>query len=69
MSKVVAVFTFLHTLHTRMKCKTIDILAFIIKAGIFVTLFIVFYVFYFTDVARKYAEKNTNLAFSQETLE
>ena len=52
-----------------MKCKTAEILAFMIKTGIFLILFIVFYIFYFTEVAKKYSEENTNLAFSQETME
>ena len=51
-----------------MKCNTTEILAFVMKTGIFLSLFIVFYIFYFINVAKKYTEENTNLAFSQQTI-
>ena len=45
-----------------MKYNPSPILVFILKFGIFLVLFIVFYVYYFSEVARKYAEKNTYLS-------
>ena len=36
---------------------------------IFICLAIIFYIFYFTDVINKFAERDTTLVFSQEIME
>ena len=49
-------------------CKSTHILL-ILKSLIFISLAAVFYIFYFTDVVNKFAEKDTTLVNSQETIE
>ena len=41
----------------------------ILKSLIFISLASIFYIFYFTDVVNKFAEKDTTLINSQETIE
>ena len=41
----------------------------ILKSMLFVFLAIISYIFYFTDVVNKFAEKDTTIIYSQETLE
>ena len=41
----------------------------ILKSLIFISLAIIFYIFYFTDVVKKFAERDTTLINSQETIE
>ena len=41
----------------------------ILKSMIFIFLAIISYIFYFTDVLNKFAEKDTTLIYSQETVE
>ena len=41
----------------------------ILKSMIFISLAIISYIFYFTDVINKFAEKDTTLIYSQETVE
>ena len=41
----------------------------ILKSMIFIFLAIISYIFYFTDVINKFAEKDTTLIYSQETVE
>ena len=41
----------------------------ILKSMIFVSLAAIFYIFYCTEVANKFAERDTNLILSQETIE
>ena len=36
-----------------------------LKLGIFLSLFVVFYVYYFSEVAKKYAEKTTWVSTTQ----
>ena len=50
------------TFSIKMKFKTTKVLAVFLKTGLFLCLFIVFYVYYFSEVAKKYAEKNTYLS-------
>ena len=49
-------------------CKGFHILM-ILKSLIFISLAAIFYIFYFTDVVNKFAEKDTTLINSQETIE
>ena len=49
-------------------CKDSSILL-ILKSLIFISLAAIFYIFYFTEVANKFAEKDTTLVHSQETIE
>ena len=51
-----------------MKFKTSNILVFVVKLSVFLVLSIVFYVYYFSEVVNKYAEKNSYLSLIQETL-
>ena len=41
----------------------------ILKSLIFISLATIFYIFYFTDVVNKFAERDTILVHSQETIE
>ena len=41
----------------------------ILKSLIFISLAVIFYIFYFTDVVNKFAKKDTTLINSQETIE
>ena len=50
-----------------MRCKTFHILL-LLKTAIFIGLSAVFYVFYFTTVAQKYAEGHTTVVVSQERM-
>ena len=50
-----------------MRCKTFHILL-LLKTAIFIGLSAVFYVFYFTTVAQKYAEGLTTVVVSQERM-
>ena len=50
-----------------MICKTSYFLLFL-KTLIFISLAVVFYIFYFTDVARKFAERHTTVIHSQENI-
>ena len=45
-----------------MGLKTFKIMINIFKLGIFLSLFVIFYVYYFSEVAKKYADKNTYLS-------
>ena len=49
-------------------CKGSHILM-ILKSLIFISLAAIFYIFYFTDVVNKFAEKDTTLIYSEETIE
>ena len=40
----------------------------ILKSMIFISLATIFYIFYFTEVVNKFAERDTTLIFSQETI-
>ena len=51
-----------------MICKTSYILLFL-KAMLFICLAATFYIFYFTDIVRKFAERDTTLVLSQEIME
>ena len=48
-----------------MRCKTSQVLL-LLKTAIFIGLSAIFYVFYFTTVAQKYAEGHTTVVVSQE---
>ena len=50
-----------------MWCGTIAIVKFMLKSGIFLCLSGIFYVYYFSEVAEKYAHGYTNLVLSQDT--
>jgi hypothetical protein len=50
-----------------MRCKTFHILL-LLKTAIFIGLSAVFYIFYFTTVAQKYAEGHTTVVVSQERM-
>ena len=55
-----------------MKCKIIckaSYILLILKSMIFTSLAVIFYIFYFTEVVNKFAERDTTLINSQETLE
>ena len=55
-----------------MKCEIIckgSHIPLILKSMIFIFLAIISYIFYFTDVLNKFAEKDTTLIYSQETVE
>ena len=41
----------------------------ILKSMIFISLAIISYIFYFTDVVNKFAERDTTLIYSQENIE
>ena len=45
------------------------LLQFILKSMIFICFAILFYIFYFTDIVDKFAERDTTLIYSQETVE
>ena len=49
-------------------CKDFKIL-WILKSLIFISLAAIFYIFYFTEVVNKFAERDTTLVHSQETIE
>ena len=49
-------------------CKGSNILL-VLKSMIFIFLAAIFYIFYFTDVMNKFAERDTTLVHSQETIE
>ena len=49
-------------------CKGSNILL-VLKSLIFVSLAAIFYIFYFTDVVKKFAERDTTLIYSQENIE
>ena len=49
-------------------CKASHILLFL-KSIIFISLAAIFYIFYFTEVVNKFAERDTTLINSQETIE
>ena len=49
-------------------CKGTHILL-VLKSLIFISLAAIFYIFYFTEVVNKFAEKDTTLVHSQETIE
>ena len=51
-----------------MICKTSYILL-SLKAVLFICLAAIFYIFYFTDVVRKFAERDTTLVLSQEIMD
>ena len=51
-----------------MRCKTSQVLL-LLKIALFIGLSAVFYVFYFTTVAQKYAEGHTTVVVSQERME
>ena len=51
-----------------MNCKS-SYSSLIIKTLIFICLAIIFYIFYFTDVIHKFAERDTTLILSHETVE
>ena len=51
-----------------MNCKSSYTIS-ILKTLIFVCLAIIFFIFYFTDVIHKFAERDTTLILSQETVE
>ena len=51
-----------------MNCKSSNILL-LLKTLIFFCLAIVFFIFYFTDVIHKFAERDTTLILSHETIE
>ena len=53
----------------KMKFKTTKVLAVFLKIGLFLCLFIVFYIYFFSEVAKKYAEENTYLSESQKRME
>ena len=40
----------------------------ILKSLIFISLAAIFYIFYFTEVANKFAERDTTLIYTQETI-
>ena len=48
-------------------CKDSNILL-ILKSLIFISLAAIFYIFYFTEVANKFAERDTTLIYTQETI-
>ena len=48
-------------------CETTTIIKFMLKSGIFLCLSGIFYVYYFSEVAEKYAHGYTNLVLSQDT--
>ena len=48
-------------------CKDSSILL-ILKSLIFISLAAIFYIFYFTEVANKFAERDTTLIYTQETI-
>ena len=48
-------------------CKVSHILL-ILKSMIFISLATIFYIFYFTEVVNKFAERDTTFIFSQETI-
>ena len=48
-------------------CKDSHILL-ILKSLIFISLAVIFYIFYFTDVVKKFAKRDTTLVYSQETI-
>ena len=50
-----------------MRCKTSQVLL-LLKTAIFIGLSAIFYVFYFTTVAQKYAEGHTTVVVSQERM-
>ena len=45
------------------------LLQLILKSMIFIFFATLFYIFYFTDVVNKFAEKDTTIIYSQETVE
>ena len=45
------------------------LLQLILKSMMFIFFATLFYIFYFTDVVNKFAEKDTTIIYSQETLE
>ena len=45
------------------------LLQLILKSMIFIFFATLFYIFYFTDVVKKFAERDTTLVHSQETIE
>ena len=49
-------------------CKGSQIIK-ILKFFIFISLAAIFYIFYFTDVLNKFAERDTTLIYTQETIE
>ena len=49
-------------------CKGTHILL-VLKSLIFISLAVIFYIFYFTDVVKKFAERDTTLIYSQENIE
>ena len=53
---------------SNMKIKTPTLIVLTLKLGVFLTLSIIFYVHYFTEVAEKYAEKNSYLSVRKEEL-
>ena len=53
----------------KMKFKTTKVLAAFLKIGLFLCLFVVFYIYFFSEVAKKYAEENTYLSESQKRME
>ena len=58
--------------HTKLRIRMIFKSSFILlllKTMIFICLAIIFYIFYFTDVINKFAERDTTLVFSQEIME
>ena len=50
-------------------CKDSSSILLILKSLIFISLAAIFYIFYFTDVVNKFAERDTTLVHSQETIE
>ena len=51
-----------------MICKTSYILL-LLKTLIFISLAVIFYIFYFTDIVHKFANRDTTLVLSQEIIE
>ena len=52
-----------------MKYKGSTLLKFILKSAVFFCLSAIFYVYYFSEVAKKYSDGFTNLAISKQTLD
>ena len=54
--------------NSTMICKTSYILL-LLKTLVFISLALIFYIFYFTDIVLKFANRDTTLVFSQEIIE
>ena len=51
-----------------MKLRASNLVLLVLKLCVFLLLSIIFYVYYFSEVVKKYAEKNSYLSLVQETL-